>query len=237
MKILLRSFTMFIRQIIEDYMLVGVIVAPILMGVAFRFGLPFAEGLLTSQLSVSQILSPYYLLFDLFMCIATPYFFCFVSALVMLTEYDENMVNYLAVTPLGRRGYLASRLVLPAILSFAASILIMRFFALTHWDWPLLLVACALSCLMSVAMALMLVSLSSNRVEGMALGKMANIYTLGLLVPFFIPSWPQYLFAPLPSFWVAKLCIDVDYFFLLPALLTSILWLWALYARFERKLV
>jgi fluoroquinolone transport system permease protein len=236
-KILLRSFAMFIRQITEDYMLVGVIFAPILMGTAFRFGIPFAEELLTSQLSVPQVLSPYYLLFDLFICIATPYFFCFVSALVMLTEYDENMVNYLAVTPLGRRGYIVSRLVFPAILSFVASIFIVKLFALTTWAWPMLLAACALSCLMSVAMALLLFSLSSNRVEGMALGKMANVYTLGLLVPFFITSWPQYLFAPLPSFWVAKLCIDVNYSFLIPALLTSILWLWALYGRFERKLI
>jgi fluoroquinolone transport system permease protein len=237
MKILLRSFAMFIRQITEDYMLVGVIAAPILMGTAFRFGVPFAEELLTGQFALPQILTPYYLLFDLFMCIVTPYFFCFVSALVMLTEYDENMVNYLAVTPLGRRGYIVSRLALPAILSFAASLLLMRFFALTRWDGLLLLVACALSCLMSVAVALMLFSLSSNRVEGMALGKMANIYTLGLLVPFFIESAAQYLFAPLPSFWLAKMCVEGDYFLLFPAVLTSILWIWILYRKFEHKLV
>jgi fluoroquinolone transport system permease protein len=236
-KTLLRSFAMFIRQITEDDMLFGVILAPILLGLAFRFGVPFLEGWLTGQFSTPQILAPYYLLFDLFICIATPYFFCFVSVLVMLTEYDENLVNYLAVTPVGRRGYIVSRLVFPAVLSFAASLILVRLFALTLWTWPMLLAACALACLMSIAVALLLFTFSGNRVEGMALGKMANVYTLGLLVPFFIPSGLQYLFAPLPSFWLAKMCLEGDYFFLLPSLLTSILWIWGLYSRFERKLV
>ena len=237
MKPLLRSFAIFIRQITEDAMFLGVILAPILMGSAFRFGVPFLEGLLVGQFSAPQILSPYYLLFDLFICIATPYFFCFVSALVMLTEYDENLVNYLAVTPLGRHGYIVSRLVFPALLSFVASVILLRLFALTPWAWPMLLAACALACLMSIAIALLLFALSGNRVEGMALGKMANVYTVGLLVPFFITSGLQYLFAPLPSFWVAKMCVEGDYLLLLPALLISILWIWGLYSRFQRKLV
>lgn len=237
MKVLLRSFAMFIRQITEDYMLAGVFFAPLLMALAFRFGVPYLEAMLTSQFSSPQIIAPYYLLFDLFMCLATPYFFCFVSVLVMLSEYDENMVNYLAVTPLGRRGYFVSRLVFPAVLSLAASMILVKVFALTVWAWQMLLITCVVSCLMSVAMTFLLFSLSNNRVEGMALGKIANIYSIGLFVPFFIQSWPQYLFAPLPSYWMAKISVESEPFLLLPAVLTSLVWIGILYRKFERKLV
>lgn len=236
MKVLLRSFAIFIREITQDYMLIGVLVAPPLIGLAFRFGVPFAEELLTAHFSRDGVISPYYLLFDLFLCLVTPYFFLFASVLVMLSEYDENMVNYLAVTPLGRGGYIVSRLVLPAALSFPVSVLLVKVFALTEWPSLLLPTACLLSSVMSVATAMLLFSFSNNRVEGLALGKMANIYSLGLLVPFFIDSKVQYFFAPLPSLWLAKMCKQNDYSFFPAALLISLAWIWLMYRKFQQKL-
>lgn len=217
-------------------MLIAVCFAPVLTGLLFRFGIPFLESQLCAYFQVETILVPYYLLFDLFLCIVTPYIFCFVSALVMLTEYDENMASYLSVTPVGKRGYIVSRLILPAALSFFAAVLLMLVFSLTVWTLPLLLVACLLSCLLSIAVALLIVSLSHNRVEGMAMGKLTGLFLLGLFVPFFLDSWAQFLFSLLPSFWVAKLCTEADMIYLLPALLTAVLWIWALYRKFERKL-
>lgn len=236
MKPLWRSFAVFIRQIKEDDMLLGVCFTPLLTGLLFRFGVPFLEGQLCAHFEADAILAPYYLLFDLFLCIVTPYMFCFVSSLVMLTEYDENMASYLSVTPVGKRGYIISRLILPAAFSFFAAVLVMLLFSLTVWTLPLLIAACLLSCLLSIAVALIIFSLSHNRVEGMAMGKLAGLFLLGLFVPFFLESWAQYLFAPLPSFWVAKLCAEANFVHLFPALLTSLLWIWALYRRFERKI-
>lgn len=236
MKVLFKSFAVFIRQIRQDDMLIAVCFAPVLTGLLFRFGVPFAEGLLTAQGTEPAVLAPYYLLFDLFLCIVTPYIFCFVSALVMLTEYDENMASYLAVTPVGKRGYIISRLVFPAVLSLAASVVFTAIFALTVWNVPMLLAASVLSCLQSVAVSLLLFAFSHNRVEGMALGKLSGLYLLGLFVPFFLDSWAQYLFAPLPSYWMAMMCAHADWLLLFPALITSVLWIWALYRRFERKL-
>jgi hypothetical protein len=33
------------------------------------------------------------------------------------------------------------------------------------------------------------------------------------------------------------MCVEGDYFLLFPAVLTSILWIWILYRKFEHKLV
>ena len=64
-------------------------------------------------LNTSAVLSGYYLLFDLFLAIFAPYFLTFISAMVMLSEIDEHVAAYLAVTPVRRKGYVTSRLYLP----------------------------------------------------------------------------------------------------------------------------
>lgn len=236
MKALCRSFLVFMRQIAGDSMLYAVMIAPLLAACFFRFGIPFLETFLCGYFAQDSVLSDYYLLFDLLLALLTPYMFCFAAAMVMLTEYDENMAVYLAVTPVGKRGYLISRLVFPALISFFVSFLLLFFFSLTSWTlWRMLLIS-LLTSLFSIPLALLLVAFSHNRVEGMALAKLSGLVMLGLPVPFFLFSGIQYLFSPLPSFWIAKLCVDQNYFFLFPALICTLLWIWVLYRRFERKL-
>lgn len=233
---LFRSFGMFFRQISRDSMLYAVCIAPVLAACAFRFGVPYAEALLCAWLGVPSVLTGYYLLVDLFLAVLTPFLFCFASSMVILTEYDENMTAYLAVTPVGKKGYLVSRFAFPALISFIASMVLLSLFSLTEWALFSLASVCLLACILSVAISLLVVSLSRNRVEGIAVTKLSGIMLLGLMVPFFLFSEIQYLFSPLPSFWIAKLCLGGDPLYLAPALLTSMLWILILYRRFERKL-
>lgn len=236
MKPVLRSFGIFIRQIIRDDMLWAVCIAPLLTALLFRFGIPYAETLLCARFQRQSIFADYYLLFDLVLCLMPSYMFCFASAMVMLTERDENMAGYMAVTPVGKAGYVLSRLVLPAAISIPFSILLTKFFSLAYWDYLILLEAGLLMSLLSVAIALIIFSFSRNRVEGIAMGKMSGLMIFGLAVPFFVLSDAQYLVAFLPSFWVAKLCMAGSSFFILPALSVSLVWILALSRRFGRKL-
>lgn len=236
MKPMLRSFVMFIRQIFDDGMLWGVCLAPIVTGLLFRFGVPFAEKLLCAYVHKPSVLSDYYLLFDLFLSLITPYMFCYASAMVMLTEADTGMSSYLAVTPVGRRGYIISRLVFPAAISFTVSIPVMLFFTLTNWSVVLLLAASLMMSALSIVVSLLIFSLSRNKVEGMAMAKMSGLFMLGLPVPFFLKTNVQYLFSPLPSFWTAKLSMDFNPLFILPAIATLILWIWLFYKKFNLKL-
>ena len=114
MKPLLRSFGIFIRQITRDNMLWAVCLAPFITALLFRFGIPYAESLLCAYFQRQRILADYYLLFDLWLCLTPSYMLCFASAMVMLTERDENMAGYMAVTPVGKTGYVLSRLIFPA---------------------------------------------------------------------------------------------------------------------------
>jgi len=237
MKPLFRSFAIFIRQIAKDSMLYVVCAAPLLAVLFFHFGIPFVESILCGYFGASSILSGYYLLFDLFLSVLAPFMFCFASSMVILTERDENMAAYLAVTPVGKKGYIVSRLVFPAILSFIASVALMLCFSLTEWSVLKLAATCFLTCLLSIAVSLLILSFAQNRVEGMAVAKISGIIMLGLPIPFFLFSKIQYLFCILPSFWIAKFCMEERLLFLLPALATSLLWIAVLYRRFEKNLI
>jgi len=237
MKPLLCSFKMFIYQIFEDAMLFAVIIAPILAACFFRFGIPAIEQMLCYYFNKTAILTHYYLLFDLLLSVITPYMFCFASSMVMLTEYDENMTSYMAVTPIGKRGYLFSRLGFSSIISFIISVILMLCFSLSKWSLLMIMLTCMLTNILSIIVSLLLFSFSHNKVEGMAVAKLSGLLILGLPVPFFLLSNVQYLFSFLPSFWIAKFCMEQNYLFLLFALLTSLVCVWLLYRKFERKLV
>jgi fluoroquinolone transport system permease protein len=74
-------------------------------------------------------------------------------------------------------------------------------------------------------------------VEGLAMAKLSGLFMLGLPIPFFLFSNVQYWFSFLPSYWIAKLCIEQNYIFSVPAFLSSILWMSILYRKFDRKLI
>ena len=211
MKPLLRSFGIFIQQIIRDYMLWAVCLVPLLTAFIFRFGVPYVEILLCSYFKRQTILSDYYLIFDLLLCLNPSFMVCFASAMVMLAEQDENMASYMAVTPVGKTGYVLSRLIFPAVIAYFFALLLTYFFALT--DWNLLML--------------------SEASLGMAVAKMTSLLFIGLAVPFFILSDVQYIAAILPTFWVAKLCKEGNSFLMLPALAVSLTWIVLLAHRFK----
>ncbi len=236
MKPLFRSFALFARQIVKDSMLVAVCIAAVLTAFFVRLGVPAIESALCAYFQKQAVLAQYYLLFDLLLALVTPYMLCFASAMMMLTEYDENLASYLAVTPVGKRGYILSRLMFPAVLAYVASIALMLWFSLTTWTLGMILLTCLLTSLASVAVALFLFAFSHNRVEGMAMAKLSGLLMLGLFIPFFLSSDAQYLFSPLPSFWITKFCMGQNAIFLLPALLSLLIWIRLLYGKFSRKI-
>ena len=237
MKALMRCFLMFLRQILSDRMLFMVLAAPVLAGFAFRFGVPVAETLLCEALGKPVVLLAVARLFDLFLLVMTPYIICFASAMVILSEMDEGLSAYLAVTPVGKRGYLVSRLVFPAILALPATWIVATVFSLAPWKTGILVPAILLSGLLSLIVTLLVVAYANNRVEGMALAKLSGIVLLGLPVPFFIGGGAQWLFSPLPSFWIAKFVLYAQAWPYLPlSAATCMLWVWALSGRFLRKL-
>lgn len=236
MRPLINSFIVFIRQIRRDNMLLAVCLAPLLTALFFRFGIPVAEDLLTTSFSQQAIFSPYYLLFDLFTGLMASFMICFASAMVILTERDENMAAYLAVTPVGKRGYILSRLVFPAVLSVPLCVVLLGLFSLTSWSVPMIIVSGVLMAFSSVTAALLVIAFSGNKVEGLAMGKISGLLFIGLFAPFFVGTNSQYVVLFLPPFWISRLVITQNGTLFIPALLVVLIWIRVLSVTVERRL-
>ncbi len=237
MKTILSSFKQFIKQISKDSVLLIISFSPILTGAIFKFGIPYAEKFLTQYFNKVAIISPYYLLIDIFLAVITPYMFCLSSAMVILEEIDTGLTSYLSVTPIGKSGYLISRLLFPAGLSAMFSIIMILLFSLTNMSLPTNILLSVLTSCIGAIMPLLIVSFSSNKVEGMALAKLGGLFLLGIPIPFFITETEQYFGALLPSFWVAKYMLDFNIWSLLGATISVLLWSVSLYSKFDNKII
>ncbi len=229
------SFLQMLRQMKQDAMLMIIAFVPFLAGTVFRFITPIIEDLLTSHLGVNEILTPYYELFDLFLIILTPSMLNYVVAMVILEEADDHMIAYLAVTPLRKTGYLLSRLGVTGLISFPVSIFVSVLFHLSDTDMLTLTGIALAGTIQGIVAALLIVALSTNKVEGMAVGKMATLFSLGALVPYFVAGKAQYFVAILPSFWMAKTMQANNYFSLLISILLAVVWMVLLSEKFIKK--
>lgn len=236
MKAIRLSFLQMLRQMRKDYMLFIMPLVPFLAGAAIRFGLPFAEERLTAHFSVPALLAPYYQLADALLTLLAPILLSFVAALILLEEADDGIVAYLSVTPLGKKGYLLSRLGMMALISIPFSLLVSFLFHIKGFGVMETLLLCIAGAIYGCVVSLIVVAFSSNKVEGMALGKLTSLLTVGLIIPYCVSSPAQYLFAPLPPFWLAKFLLEKNGLYLGAFLLVALGWAAALGRRFLRKL-
>jgi fluoroquinolone transport system permease protein len=231
------SFKQYINQIARDAMLFLSCLAPILYGLFIKFGVPAAEKFLTGYYSREEVLVPYFIIFDLFLVVLTPMMFSFASSMVILGEIDDGITKYMSVTPLGRGGYLTSRLVLPLIFSLLVSIIVMNVFSLTIISLEMIAVLSFLSSVLGFITSMMVVSLSANKVEGMAITKMSGISMIGILLPFFVSARIQYLAIILPSFWMAKYAMEGKITYLILCIMVSAGWILLLLRKFMKKII
>lgn len=213
-------------------MLFAACLAPILAGLLFRFVLPLLEAALTERFPIPAVISPYYVLFDIFFAMLTPAMFCFVSAMVSLEERDEKTAVYLFITPLGKKGYLAARFGIPAAAAFLATAVLLPVFKLTPLSPSEIALLAAAGTLQGIIIALLILTISSNKLEGMAVAKLSSLMIFGAAIPFFIKDGVQYAVFPLPSFWIGKAILENIPFYMLPAFILSAVWIYFLSKRY-----
>jgi fluoroquinolone transport system permease protein len=235
-KALFNAFAQYLVQIFKDAILILLCIAPILAGAFFKYGIPVIQELLAKYLNLPGLLTPYYLLFDLLLGSLTPVLYCFAAAYVILGEIDDGISKYFAVTPVGKNGYLVSRLGLPAVVAFFISIITLEIFMLSGLSLIEVIMISFASSLLGVLEALLVVSLSGNKVEGMAVSKLSGLFFLGLPAPFFLTGNIQYLLFFLPSFWVSKYAKENNFIFIIIGIVISFGWIMFLYRRFEKKI-
>lgn len=214
------SFKILVRHIARDGMLYVICVAPVFVVGLIDWVVPeFVAPILPFDIQ------PYYLLLDLFVAILVPYLVCFACSMTILEEIDQNVSPYLALTPLGKGGYIVSRLVLPEAISAGVTFVMLAVGSLTRLSVLEAMLISVFMTLVAVICSMMVVVFAKNKVEGMALSKMSGLIMIGLFIPFLVHNNVQYIFGFMPTFWIAKFAITKQYIYLLPAIGCIALWL------------
>lgn len=235
MKSLFICFRIMLEQMFHDFMLSVVLFVPIVTAILLKFGIPLLETYLTATFSLPQILTPYYALIDCGMLVITPVMFNFTTAMVMLEERDEHIITYVSITPLTKNGYLFARLGFINILSFFFMILISKSCSLVGFPFFTLFFISICFLILGLLISLLIITFSSNKMEGMTIGKLTSLLTIGFIIPLILHSPIQYLFACMPTYWLGKFILQENYVCLFLALLISMLQLYLLYKQFLKK--
>lgn len=235
-----KIFLMGMGQVVRDGMLLLLLPAPFLMGAALRFILPSVDGILGREFNFS--LQPWYPLSDVFLLSMTPIMIAMACAFIVLDERDEGVGLYYRVTPSGGNNYLAARIGLPMIWAYFSSVAVVLLFGLAL-DRILFTAAVSfIAVLQGILSFMLLVALSGNRVEGLALAKLTNIIILGLPVPWFLEAPYKYLASFLPSYWIGEMILfssrrgePIPLFPIVMGIVISLMWIAVLSRWFLRR--
>lgn len=230
MKRILSSTIQVFKQIKSDPMMFAACFTPFVMGALIKFGIPFLERITDFSLQA------YYPIFDLLLSIMAPVLLCFAFAMITLEEIDDKVSRYFSITPLGKSGYLFTRLGVPSIISAVIAFFVLLLFSLEKLSIGMTICLALLGSVQAIIVSLMIITLSSNKLEGMAVTKLAALTLLGIPAPFFIDSYYQFSVGFLPSFWVAKAMQNEAVLYFSIGLMVALVWYYFLTKRLFRKL-
>lgn len=193
-----------VRTLLRDPFLKFMAVMPFGIALIYRFGVPAASGALARVVDPAVFrLSTYYPLISAFLLVLTPLFAGGITGFSLLEDRDEGVFTAVAVTPLGRRGYLTARLVFPVVLSVVCSVLVVPLAALHRPEPDAFLVAVMAAAPLAPVSALLVVALAADKVEGLAVWKLLGLLFLGPAA-LLLPAAAQPVGWPFASYWVAR---------------------------------
>ena len=190
-----------LKLIVRDSTLVMALFGPIAITLLLFF-LPSIEVLIYSKTGFD--LTPFRSFIVIFLSLVPGMLFAMIYGFIILDERDEEVIEFISITPLRKQGYLSYKLIMPMLLSAGFFLFIIFTTSLIHFN-PAHAVGVALMAALEAAIGtLFLVAFSENKVEGLAFSKIMGIMYLAIPLVFFWNSGWHWLSAFLPPFWIAQ---------------------------------
>lgn len=156
-----------------------------------------------------------------------------VIGFLLLEDRDEHTLLALDITPVGKGGYMLYRVALAMILTMIVTILGIVLLA-PQTSWLMTLLLSALVAIEGACAAFILPAVARNKVEGLAVTKLTNIFAIASMLAL-IPSPWRYLGGFIPTFWFGEaLQISSNLYLPMPIILgmgflTHLVAAWLLY--------
>lgn len=161
---------------------------------------------------------------------------------LMLDERDDRILTALQVTPVSVNSYTLYRIITTTIFSFIYVMITLPVTGLMDNSlWVKVIPVALVASLFSIVTLLLLVGFANNKVEGLAIMKAFGIMMIGPLADFWIASDWKLLLGILPTYWPVKafwliLEGETAWLYLGIGLIYALVWILALYKRFDLKL-
>ncbi len=197
-----------LRVLLRDPFLRLMAVLPFVVALVFRMGVPAADAALAEVIDPSTFrLREYYPVISAFLLQLPGLFAGGVTGFSILEDRDEGILSAMAVTPIGRAGYLISRLLFPAVLAVAGALVVVPLAGLHRPDTVALLLAAAAAAPLAPVSALLLATLATDKVEGLAVWKLVGFLFVGPLV-LVLPPAARPAGWPLASYWATRVYLS-----------------------------
>ena len=190
------------KNILRDSTLILILFGPIALFLMMRLVVPIADRLLAERLAFE--LTPYYPFIVIYLSLIPSMLFGLLLGFLILDERDEEIIAYIAVTPLRKTGYLAYKLSVSVGMSFLFFFATLYLTQLTTIRFHYAVGLALLTALEAPIASLFLAAFAENKVEGLALSKVLGMMYLGPFAAYFVSSHWKYLAGILPPFWIAE---------------------------------
>ncbi|WP_010098060.1 ABC transporter permease [Ornithinibacillus scapharcae] len=193
------------KNVLRDPLMVLVLGIPIYLFILVKFGIPFVDIQL-SKYTYFQLMDH----FDLIICfivLIVPMMIGMLTGFLLLDEKDDGIINYMAITPMKKLGFIGYRVTLPLIISFIISTVLVLLFLIGEEsvNWGLLLIVLVVVSLFGPLITMYLASLCENKVEGISYAKLISIFSVAPIVTYMFESWWTGFAYIIPVTWVVEL--------------------------------
>lgn len=220
------------KSLLRDPITLLLTFVPFIIFSMIHFGLPVLSPLVVKWVNIYD----YYDFIKLIVYMLSPALLGMVLGLLLMDEKDQDVLSYIAVTPLSLDGYIRIKTLAGALVGFIFNIilgiLLKEIFSLK------ILFTFALSSLLVPYYALLIFSFSKNKVEALTKGKLFTFTLLAAVIPFFSSSRWVYLLVIFPTFWIEKVFTADSIVSLTPSFLAGMLIsLLSLYCLKQKKII
>lgn len=228
-----------LRTSLRDPMMVLLSGIPFFFVIVVRFALPPVEDIL----NMPGLFEEHQQLILSLLLVISPLLFGSVSGLSILDDRDEGLITALSITPTGRAGYLYHKLIIPLLMGWVGTLIVIPAAGLTMQiiKVPMqFLLLTFLSGSEAVLLGLFMAALADNKIQGLVFMKgLGVLFFPGVLIYFF-PSPLFYIASPLPMFWIMKtgyiLGESLFWLHLILGAFVHILWIIVFFVLFNRRI-
>jgi fluoroquinolone transport system permease protein len=194
-----------IRGTYRDPLLVMVVVAPVIWTTGVAFLTPMFTKMLAERYAFDLL--PYYpLILTAFLLLTSIIIAGALAAFLVLEEVDAGTLSALRVTPVPLSTFFAYRAATVMVVTTVYVIVTLSFSGILQPGLiPALIPIGLLAGLSAVVTLLLIVSVASNKIQGLAMVRALGMLIAGLpALPWFIHSPWNLAFGVLPPYWAAK---------------------------------